>query len=309
MIAPGEDGTIPAALYLQGELERVQAVYHWRELDDEIRAAQGCPAYHLPTMAYEFHDVDVADACLYVKASQVQAGFGTPGWVTRGSVTHIEEAELISTPGGSYYFANHMIDDYPLELMIADHALPSLRLPTKPYHHDPGYRQIMNLPSSESLTHAYIEKLIVYRDSGQNSHKRERYIELRKRLRERVSGQGAKMVYLKRGSTGEARLVSNEHEVEERLVSLGFVVVEPEDLSTMDIVRLTLDSDLVVSVEGSHIANIAYSMSPKGTLLVLQPPDRFALHMKEMADAMGIRFAFIVGEADEGGFRVKHWLA
>ena len=61
---------------------------------------------------------------------------------------------------------------------------------------------------------------------------------------------------------------------------------------------------MVISVEGSHISHVVYSMSRDGLLTVLQPPDRFAMAFKEFTDCIGLRFGFVVGDPTEGGFSV-----
>jgi hypothetical protein len=46
-------------------------------------------------------------------------------------------------------------------------------------------------------------------------------------------------------------------------------------------------------------------MADGASFLVIQPPDRFALAYKEFADALDMRFAFVVGVQSARGFQVS----
>lgn len=80
--------------------------------------------------------------------------------------------------------------------------------------------------------------------------------------------------------------------------------MEPALLGARDVALRTLDARVVVSVEGSHLSHILYTLADDGVLVVLQPPDRFALPYKEFTDCLGMRFAFLVGHPADGGFSI-----
>jgi hypothetical protein len=63
-----------------------------------------------------------------------------------------------------------------------------------------------------------------------------------------------------------------------------------------------LDAPVIVSIEGSHLSHVAYTLRDEGTLVVLQPADRFALNYKELTDCLGAGFGFLVCDASAGGF-------
>jgi hypothetical protein len=84
----------------------------------------------------------------------------------------------------------------------------------------------------------------------------------------------------------------------------GFDILACDDLEPAEIVYRSLDARVIIGVEGSHLSHALYPVAASGALLVLQPPDRFAMPYKEAADALGPRFGFVVGPPAEAGFSV-----
>jgi capsular polysaccharide biosynthesis protein len=82
-------------------------------------------------------------------------------------------------------------------------------------------------------------------------------------------------------------------------------VVDPQHQSAAEIVATIRGARIVVGVEGSHLAHGLFSMAPEGTLLVLQPPYRFNNVHKDYTDCMDLKYAFILGDACEGGFSMS----
>jgi hypothetical protein len=67
---------------------------------------------------------------------------------------------------------------------------------------------------------------------------------------------------------------------------------------------VALESEVVVSVEGSQMTHALATLRDGGTLIALQPPDRFNNNYADLCDCAGLRYGFIVGERVQGGFRV-----
>lgn len=307
-ICPGETTQTPAAIYLPEALDRITDLSPWRDWETEKRLVQGCRAEHAASRAYLIENVDLAGAFLYRKAGKAQPGFGRQKIFRSDNrpIRHISEAHLVSNWAGSHYFGNFLRDDMPLGLLPAQDD-PKITVETKPYHHEAGYRQLLSLPPPPRISAARIDRLIMYSDFAQNASKAGRYAELRQRLRRNIGATGTEGrtgVYLKRGATGERRIVANEAEMEATLADLGFDIVDSSALDAQAVARRMLDAPIVVSVEGSHLAHAMYSVAENGAFLVLQPPDRFAMVYKEFADRMDLRFAFVVGYPAEGGFTV-----
>lgn len=307
-ICPAERTHLPPAIFPDGALERVSKLSPWRSWQVERALIAGGPGEHAASRAYLVENADLAGAFLYRGAAKMTAGFGPRQLVLRNtpSERRLDVAHMVSTWAGSSYFANFIGDDLPLELLPPDGA-PRITAITKDYGDAAGYRAILSLPRPPRIAAARIGKLTIYSDFAQNSSKAARYRILRQRLRAHFGGRDCPAppgVYLKRGATGERRIVANETALEQALSALGFDIVEPAATATEEIARRLLDVPVVIGVEGSHLAHVLYTIADRGTLVVLQPPDRFALHFKEFADALGLRFAFVVGQPAPDGFEV-----
>ncbi|WP_299592416.1 glycosyltransferase family 61 protein [uncultured Tateyamaria sp.] len=213
---------------------------------------------------------------------------------------------MMSQWAGSHYFGSYMRDELPLGLLPPEGA-PCITVSTNTYEHEAGYRKILSLPRPPRMAAARIDELTVYSDYAQNSSKAARYRQLRQRLRDYfkdLSTSAPTGVYLKRGATGERRVVANEAVIEQLLSGMGFDIVEPAKLTADEIVKRLLDAPIIVGVEGSHLAHTMYTLADMGTLVVIQPPDRFALPYKEFTDRLDLGFAFIVGHPAQDGFTV-----
>jgi hypothetical protein len=62
------------------------------------------------------------------------------------------------------------------------------------------------------------------------------------------------------------------------------------------------NANLVVSVEGSHIAHCCYSFREQTKLLLLQPADRFCMINSGWIGNLGVTQGFVVGEPSEAGY-------
>lgn len=307
-ICAAETARVPPALCPDGSLDRIEGLSPWRDWATERILVSGGQVDHAASQAHLVENVDLVDAFLYSGAAKAQPGHGPRRLVRRGTGRrqHIPAAHLMSNWAGSHYFGNYMRDTPPLQLLPPDGAY-CIEVVTNTYGHEAGYRELLGLPRPPRVASARIDQLTVYTDFAQNSSKAARYRTLRHRLRARLAGgRGVAPagVYLKRGHTGEPRFVSNEAELERALSARGFETVEPAALSSEQIAQRMLDAPVIIGVEGSHLAHAVYTLADHGTLLVLQPPDRFALPYKEFADRLEMPFAFVVGHRAEQGFRV-----
>lgn len=307
-ISPEHKAASPPAIFLEGALDKITAFSPWTSWEYEKPRVHGETILHSATVAYLLRDARLNGAWLYCGAHKGERGFGEERLLNthRSKRMRLSRAHLVSNSPGSNFFGNFVLDDFPLALLPDPEETPIV-LETKVYEHEAGYRQLLDLPRPQVVHLARADELVVYTDFAQNASKRSRYDTLRKRLRTALDTADEKrigLVYLKRGATGESRLVANEPALEAHLEKRGFEIVEPARLSAEETSRRLLDARLIVSVEGSHLSHAIYSMAGDGAFLVLEPPDRFATPYKEFADCMDMRFAFLVGDPAEGGFSV-----
>lgn len=306
ILHPEETGKLPAAIYLPGALEKITAISPFRSREREWQLIEGAVSTFVPSLAHRIDNVDIVSSCLYCGPAMEHTGYGEERLLVRnlGPRLEIDRANLVVTWNGCYFFGPYIADEFLLE-MLAENPAENISMPTRSYEHEHGYRELLGLAHPPVVTHARVRKLTVYAEPLQNASKAERWRILRARLRNgSIQKSDRPGVYLKRGDTGERRLIDNEEEIEKLLRDLGFDVVEPARLTAEQIVQRTLDAKIVVSVEGSHLSHVIYTIAEGGAFLIFEPPDRFALPYKEFADCLGIRFSFLVGDKTEDGFSI-----
>ena len=305
VLHPAEQRRSLPAIYLPGAIEKIAMVSPYRQRDREWQLIKGGSLKYRASVAYRFANVRIFNPYLYCGPSVQHIGYGEERLLTRhvGPKLEIDRANLVVTWNGAYFFGPYLMSEILLEL-LAENRSQNISMPTRPYQHEAGYRALLRMERPPVITHAVVRELTLFDEPRNNYSKAVRWRELRARLRTGTARPSQRFVYLKRGATGARRMLENDEQIEAHLRKAGFDVVEPAKLSAQEIVKRTLDAELVVSMEGSHLAHLVYTLSDKGTLLVFQPPDRFALPFKDFTDCLGMRFAFLVGDRTNDGFRI-----
>ncbi|MDP9045243.1 MAG: glycosyltransferase family 61 protein [Pseudomonadota bacterium] len=303
-VSPLETKMERAAIFLDGELDRVRGVQEETTLEAELARVREGPRQHAETRAYLFKDVTLLSGRLFKgplnhRMSQLSEEVGAAEEVD------MPLAAIASTLMGSIYFGHWMHDDVVMSL--AAQALgPAFEVARKRYFHEDGYRHLLGL-TPRQVARGRFRELILLDDWGQNADKRRRYHDMRTRFRRSAAGVGNERIYIKRGSAGAARGrdLLNAPELEAHLISEGFAVVDPDTMTAQQIATMSMDAKLVVGVEGSHLAHAIFPIAHDGTLVVMQPPKRFNNVYKDLTDALGLQYAFAVGETAEHGFVVE----
>jgi capsular polysaccharide biosynthesis protein len=151
-----------------------------------------------------------------------------------------------------------------------------------------------------------VDELHVVSDFAQGQLKRERYADLKLRLARNISANGkvSEPVYLRRGGLGAQRLVANEDDLCEQLSQRGFEIVELTSDFT-DRYQKLAEAPFVVSIDGSHLNQAQFAMKRGSGLISLIPSDRFTMIHRGVANAMGLRYGFVVVEPSDGGYAVS----
>lgn len=298
------------ALHPPGAVEKIKQLSPYRNWPAEEALIRGGEVQLAATVGHTLRDVQVADSHLYCGGFEWHGGAGdSPLWLPPAPrEPELAHATLASTSTGTLFFGCLLLDDLPLELLARDPA-DAVSMVSKPSGHEAGYRAMLGLPPKKVVRRAAIRELDFFVDPAWNASKAERYRTLRARLRHHLAGRagtvpGAERLYIRRGLSGQRRVMANEAELEAVLIQHGFTVVDPMQLSAEEIALRSLDAKVVVSIEGSQISHAQFSMADDAALIVLQPPDRFCLQYKEFTDSLGMGFGFVVCEPGEEGFRV-----
>jgi hypothetical protein len=125
------------------------------------------------------------------------------------------------------------------------------------------------------------------------------------KLLSHVSHEDHPGVFILRGSAGDLRLLRNELEIAEHLrKTRGFRVLDPLKTDVPTIVATCAGARTVIGVEGSQLVHGVNVLQQGGSLLTLQPPNRFVSYFKYLTDRDQQNFGFVVGTPEGDGFKI-----
>jgi len=293
-ISPMVEKLMPSSIFDPDDLQKIVGVPVDDTIESQISKAKGGWQQHRATTAFELRGAVLTHGHLFTHKHTHKLDLTPLPFFARQAIQHLDEAVLATSWYGTKYFGHWMTDDLPLMLAAHDVGRPISTL-ARPTPHQVKYMQTLSI-EAEVCTSAYFRKIVILEDFGQNDYKRQRYAELRERARVEHAPRRQGGVMLLRGASGALRVLHNERAVAEMVTTRGFKVIDPSTSSVSEIIESCLDASIVLGVEGSQLANGLMWMSTTGTLVVLQPPQRFNATHKDRCDCEGIRFAFVVGD-------------
>ena len=214
-----------------------------------------------------------------------------------------DRAVLANSMQGLRYFGHWLSDDVSAyEAHRDDPDLVSLPLPA--WNDAIAYRALFEQDWRQSMV-IRGRSLVLLRDLGFSRAKAGRYRALRERLRRNlgVVKQPDKVVFLKRGPSGDPREISNAAELEQALTAAGVTILTVEGDSRAMLAEL-VDASIIITIEGSQDRHAVYALREGGGMITLAPPDRFYVATHEWARCLDMHSGIIVGTPDEGGFRI-----
>jgi hypothetical protein len=303
-VAPADESPALPVISLPNEFERVLGAAPLSTIESQHQLVTATRTKHGPTIAYRFQDAVLADHTLYAAGGYEVSRRGDKRPLLTGICEEYDQGQLCTYAASNIYFGHWLRDALALELLAEQRGLVPLSYLREPWIHEPGYRQLMNLPG-RPVSFALVRQLWVMDDLGLNRSWIRRFGELRRRVRSAVIDGGPSRVFLSRGGRGTARELVNQAAIIEALVGLGFTVVEPEELQPATIAHLLASAKVVVSVEGSALNHAQYAVPESAALLVIQPPQRFNAFHKVLADFNNVRFSYVVADPTDDGFTLS----
>jgi hypothetical protein len=299
-------GTRPPALYDEAQLARVTACQEETAWEHERGRIAGGAVEHAAAIAYRLDGALLLDGMLYcrrMRLPQVDERERLLAKLPAGDA--IAAAALPSTLAGNKYFGHFLTDDLSTALLGRTLAPVAFTATVEPRsEHRRHYRAVLSLPDIE-LRSARLRTAWVFQDFAMGADKRERLAQMRLALRGSVAAPATdRLVFLRRRTGGVARAPVNEAAVEDVLVGAGFRVVDVEAMSGAQILASVHGASVAVGVEGSQMNHAIFGMRDGGTIVALQPPHRFNNVLKDVCDAVGHRYGFVVGSAAPGGWSV-----
>ena len=298
-IAAAESATVPAAYFLEGQLDRIRA---WEFLDEHpgkwLRGGQRVS--HGATRAFEVDDAWLLDGVVYCRDAVEHLRPRANRLPRLHAAASFARGAVCCTPGGNRYFGTWLMDDCPLYPLASDEGTPvATDEPMSP--HAERYAELLGIHPTP-VRGGHFRKLVVFDDMGQNRDKARRFEAMRAKIRAHFPADPHPGVFLLRGSSGVARVLRNERELAEHLRRhRGFRVVDPTQHDVDEVLRRCAGARIVAGIEGSAMIHGIMGLRRGDAIFTVQPPERFVGVYKDIADRDGQHFAFIVGRPESDG--------
>jgi len=292
------------ALALRDEFQRVEGTRAYTSIIEQAAIVRGGLRSHLPTLAYRYRNALLVDGTVYVQGGFEGIASRSKRLIVLDRACEYSDALICADIGSDMFFGRWLCDSLAKELLARELGLQPINQSNAARIHENGYRSLLEL-DADSPDVARIDNLLIVDDRGYNEDHVRRFRELRSRLRKHASCTGPTLIYLSRGRIAvPGRAIHNDMEMEATLFSLGFTIIHPEDMTPEEVHGALENARIVVAVEGSALAHAQVAMLQGGALVAIQPSNRFSTAHKSVAEAAGLRFGYVVAQADQNGLTV-----
>jgi hypothetical protein len=309
-VAPGGPSYSPPAFFLPNQMERVTGWEAKRFFPSEhpSRTMEGLGALiQGPTRGYLLKDVWLVDGALYKDNASFWLSL-KPTAFPRIIVEHeIDRGAVYCTQNGNTWFGTRLMEDFPTYPLACDEGVPVTTAPSTRFPVSAqtlAYEEWLDMKPFR-LNGAFFRQLVLFDDTSNNQSRHQRYRAMGEKLLSHVTYADHPGVFILRGGDGDLRLLRNELELAEHLRrTRGIRILDPLKSDVPTIVAACAGARVVIGVEGSQLVHGVNVLQRGGSLLVLQPPNRFVSYYKFLTDRDQQNFAFVVGTPEGDGFRI-----
>lgn len=298
---------LPKALYLQGQFDLVTGTHNISDsIADELGKVVAPTLENIDTRAYLIRNAVIGNnrvsTATSIKDLSLQHANSRPFRINE----ELDTAALCSTWQGNDYFAHFLFDDaamYPLARDFGEPFFSGMGLPRTAHCID--YLSRFGFAYAEK-EHISVRQLWMFRDFSLGPDKRRRLQHMAARTK---AAQPAASPYpgafIRRGVKGQTRELDNAAEIEAWCAAQGFVIVDPEHQTVDEICAALNGVPLIIGVEGSHLVHGLFNMAEGGTMICIQPADRFNVIFRHLCAALNLRWGFVVAKGTIEGFHLE----
>lgn len=305
--APGGVLRFYPSLALPGQVERIKASV-FADLPAAIEAmTRDGEAAEGPTLGWRFRDVDLVDGVLYQRAAEWHLHRRKRPLGLAFRPRRAMRAALYENWTTNRWFGSWLMDGLVAWDLAAPTGMAATTMPApRPESHAARYEALAGASPARIAGDVHFDELVLFDDLGNNAGKAARQRALRERLLAGRSPTPVPGVFLLRGTGGDLRLLENERALAERLAAeRGYLVIDPLEVSADALIEACGAARAIVGVEGSHLAHGIMVAPPGAAIVPIQPPERVAATLKQLADRLDQRFGLLVGEGGDSRFRLE----
>lgn len=305
-VSPPEQFPLPEAIFLPGQIERIRGTHSLVEgVADEVRMTLEPALSNIESLAFVVRNAVVGRGRVSTWTGYRDLSHHHSGGVVLQVREHAAEAALCSTWQGNDYFAHFLFDDaaaHPLAARFAEPFFSGARGPRAAHCRDYLAKLGIEAVEKENIR---VGRLWMFRDFALGPDKRARLQRMVEALRAATPEQEARPgAFIRRGTSGQVRVLENAAEVEAWCVAQGFVIVDPEQQTVEEICAALRDVPLVIGVEGSQMVHALFAMARGGAMICIQPADRYNVIFRQLCAAVGLNWGFVVADGTVDGFRL-----
>ncbi|WP_412504648.1 glycosyltransferase family 61 protein [Roseovarius sp. SYSU LYC5161] len=303
-LSPESEETPPRVIALPGQPDRARASSGAAPLRDELALLFSRRSVHAPVIRYSFNDClvrpDGVDSPRMRHAVGARLGIAP----VNGPIDRAETGHFCMTHVSRAYFG-HWLQDACATALLAPRGAPVFMDALSGTTHGPAYLDAFGITPRQTAA-CHVGRLHLYQDYAQGPSKRERYAGMRASLARAFPGDGtgAEGLYIRRGQSGQSRLIDGEEALIERLTRAGFEVLDITKADLATIQRRCRDARIAVSIEGSHLSHLQFAMPEGACIIALMPSDRVSALQAGYAHAAGLRFGVLMADPGPEGYRV-----
>jgi hypothetical protein len=309
-IAPGETSISPPAYFLPNQLERVTGwearffpyVHPARTMQGRQTVEEG------PTRGHLIKDVWLIDGALYKHNASHWLSLKPNKFPRIVVENEIDRGAAYCTQNGNTWFGTWLMEDCVTYALACDEGIPVTTAPSAKFPlftQAPAYEDWLGMQPLR-LRGAFFRELVLFDDLSNNRSRHLRYQAMGEKLLSHVRYSSHPGVFILRGGDGDLRLLRNELELAEHLrKTRGFRALDPLKTDVPTIVATCAGARVVIGVEGSQLVHGVNVLPSGGSLLTLQPPNRFVSYYKFLTDRDYQHFGFVVGTPEGNGFKIS----
>lgn len=296
-VAINEESSIDCrpAIYEQSQLSIVRSCGFKSTIENEIAKLNATSFTESAALLFKLNNALVLGGEIFSESSRHYISRSNPYRRIFSRIESFSTVAVSNSTQGLKYFGHWLRDDCATYELARDFGkVISL---SRPHWPDcDGYQTAFDQRWEEKKSF-FAKELTIFQDIGFSRSKKKRLTDLRARIRHGSNNSSRyDIVYIKRGKSGSRRLIINEDYLVEALEHHGIRIVEPET-GFEGLASNCLDSSMMITLEGSQAAHGVYMLANGGSLLVIQPPERFYNPHLEWTRLLGMNYGIVVGEA------------